>query len=99
MNKSDSLLDTLITDLIDELPLETRVRAVNLEEEELKVLEAALGKLLTYRLEKLDEQVNKELLKECVERSGNESLDDTGASTFIIKEFWKRLRESHRFSL
>jgi hypothetical protein len=97
MNDPDnSLLDALITELVDELPFESRVRAANLDEDEIKLLEAVLGKFLTYRLEKLDEQVNEELLKECIARSGDESLDDVGASAFILKELWKRLRETHK---
>jgi len=93
---SDSLLDALITDLIDELPLESRVRAANLDEHELKVLEAVLSKFLTYRLEQLDEQVKDELFKECVARSGDISLDDGGVAAFILKELWKRLQQTHK---
>jgi hypothetical protein len=88
---SQSLLDALINDLIDEMHLDARARVANLDDNELRVLESILGKFLTYRLEKLDEKVNEELLKECMARSGDESLDDAGASAFIIKELWKRL--------
>jgi hypothetical protein len=99
MNESDkhpqSLLDALITDLIDEMHLDARTRVANLDDKKLKLLESVLGKFLTYRLEKLNEQVNEELLKECVERSGDKSLDDVGASGFILTELWKRLQETH----
>jgi hypothetical protein len=50
------------------------------------VLEAVLAKFLTFRLETLDEKVNEGLLKECRERSGNNSLGDAGASGFILTE-------------
>ena len=50
----NSLLDALITELIDELPLESRVRAANLNEDELRVLQAVLSKFLTYRLDQLN---------------------------------------------
>ena len=93
---SDSLLDALITDLIEELPLESRVKAANLDEDEVRVLEAVLAKFLTYRLDQLNEQVNEELFKECVARSVDISLDDAGAAGFILKELWKRLRETHK---
>ena len=97
MNDPDnSLLDALITDLIDELPLESRVRAANLNEDEIKLLEAVLAKFITYRLVKLDEQVNEELFKECVARSGDIKLDDAGAAAYILKELWKRLRDTHK---
>ena len=95
MNQSDkhpqSLLDALINDLIEEMHLDARTRVANLDDNELRVLESVLGKFLTYRLEKLDKQVNEELLKECIARSGDESIDEFGASAFIIKELWKRL--------
>lgn len=100
MNEAgNSLLDALISDLIDELPLESRVRAANLDEDELRVLEAVLCKFLTYRLEQLNKQVNEELLNECIARSGDESLDDDGASAFILKELWKRLRDTHKLKV
>ena len=47
-------------------------------------------------LEQLDKQVNDELFKECIARSGDISLDDAGAAAFILNEFWKRLRATHK---
>ena len=96
---NNSLLDALITNLIDELPLESRDRAANLDEDELRVLEAVLGKFITYRLEQLNEEVNEELFKECVARSGDISLDDAGAAVFILKELLKRLQETHKLKV
>ena len=55
-----------------------------------------MAKYLKNRLCQLNEQGNDALLKECIKRSGDESLDDTGAATFILREIWKQLRESHR---
>jgi hypothetical protein len=89
-----SLLDALISDIIDGIPLEDRVKFANLSEDEVQVIEAVLAKFLNQRLEGLDEQVNDELLKECKERSGDNSLDDAGASGFILTELWERLRET-----
>jgi hypothetical protein len=88
---SQSLIDALISDIISEIPLEEKVRFANLSEDEVQVLEAVLAKLLNYRLEKLDEQVNDELLKECRERSGDNLLDDAGEAGFILTDLWKRL--------
>jgi hypothetical protein len=70
-----------------------------LDEDELRVLEAVLGKFITYRLEKLDEQVKDELFKECIARSGDIKLDDAGAAAYILKELWKRLRETHKLKV
>jgi hypothetical protein len=55
-----------------------------------------MEKYMKYRLDQSNEQGNSALLKECIERSGDESLDDTGAAEFILREIWKRLRESYR---
>ena len=75
------------------------MRFANLSEDEVQVIEAVLAKFLNQRLEGLDEKVNDELLKECKERSGDNSLDDAGASGFILKELWKRLRETHKLRI
>jgi hypothetical protein len=93
------ILDSLITDIIAEIQLEDKVRFANLSEDDVQVLEAVLGKFLKYRLEKLDEPVSDELLEECRERSGDKSLDDTGAAGFILTELWKRLRKTHKLRI
>jgi hypothetical protein len=51
---------------------------------------------MKYRLDQLNDQGNDALLKECIERSGDEFLDDVEASVFILKMIWKRLRETHK---
>jgi hypothetical protein len=40
--------------------------------------------------------VNKKLLKDCIKQSGNETLDEAEAASYILKELWKRLRETHK---
>jgi len=94
-----SLMGALISDIISEIPLEDIVKFANLAEDEVQVLEAVLCKFINYRLEKLDEPVNDELLEECRERSGDKSLDHIGAAGFILTELWKRLRETHKLRI
>jgi len=72
------------------------VRFANLAEDEVEILKAVHAKFLSYRLEKLDEQVNDELLEKCRSKSGDNSLDDAGASGFILTELWKRIQETHK---
>lgn len=67
-----------------------------MDEHELKTLQLVLGKYMKYRLDRLNEKGNDALLKECIERSCNESLDDTGAAAFILQLIWERLKEPHR---
>jgi hypothetical protein len=98
-NQPQSLLDALINDILDEMPIEDMVRFANLAEDEIEVLEAVLSKLITYRLEKLDDGVNEDLLQECIGGSGDKSLDKAEAATFILKQLWKRLRDTHKLGV
>jgi len=60
------------------------------------VLQLALGKYLRSLLENQSEDVNKKLLKDCINQSGNETLDKAEAAMYILKELWNRLQETHR---
>ena len=95
----ESLLDAMITSILDDLTLEERVSIADLNKDELRVLELTMGKFMKYRLEQLNEQGNDELLQECRERSGNEYLDDAGASVFVLMEIWNLLRETHKLRI
>jgi len=77
------------------LPLETRVNTANLDEDEFRVVELTLGKYIRYRLDQMDVDVNETLMKDCLVKAG-ESLNEVDAATVILKEFWNRLRETHR---
>ncbi len=63
------------------------------------VLQLALGKYLRYLLENQSEGVNKKLLKDCIKRSGNKTLDEAEAPLFILKELWNRLKQTHRLKV
>jgi len=64
-NHTQSPLDEIISDLINDMPLDERVRVANLDQDDLKVLEAVLAKYIQNSLEHLIEQGNDELLEEC----------------------------------
>jgi len=74
------------------MPLDHRVRTANLDEDGLLVLQLALGKYLGHLIDNQSEDVNKNLLKDCIKRSGNETLDEAEVATYILKELWNRLR-------
>ena len=99
MNQSDknclNTVDQVVNEIIAELTLAERVATADLEEDELRVLELALGKYIRHKLDQLDVGVNQKLMKDCLSKSG-ESLDEVDAATVIIKELWNRLRETHR---
>ena len=99
MNQSDkhkpNTVDAVIEEIIAELTLVERVGTADLEENEFRVIELTLGKYIRHRLDQMDVCVNTELMRDCLEKSG-ESLNEVDAVTVIIKELWKRLRETHR---
>ena len=50
-------------------------------------------------LNKIDNQteiVNQKLMADCIKQSGTETLDEAEAATYILKEIWNRLRETHK---
>jgi len=89
-------VDAVVDDIIAEMPLDDRVRTANLDEDGLLVLQLALGKYLRHLLKNQSEDVNRKLFKACVQRSGNENLDEAEAASYILKELWKRLKETHK---
>ncbi len=97
-HNTQSLLDALITDLIAEMPLADRVRTANLEENEIRIPQLTLRKYVKHRFDQLTETGNEKLKKECIKISGIRSLNDSEAASIILKELWKRLRETHRLT-
>ena len=99
MNQSDkhkpNTVDAVIEEIIAELTLVERVGTADLEENEFRVIELTLGKYIRHRLDQMDVGVNQKLMKDCLKKSGK-SLNEIDAATVIIKELWKRLRETHR---
>ena len=92
-------VDHIVNEIIAELPLDDKVRAANLDENGLVVLQLGLGKYLWHLINNQTEIVNEELLADCIKQSGNETLDEFEAANFILKEIWYRLRETHRLRI
>ena len=99
MNPSDNhnpnTIDAVVEEIIAELTLAEKVSAADLDENEFRVLELIMGKLIRYKLDQKDVAVNKELMRDCLAKSGK-SLNEVDAATVILKELWNRLRETHR---
>jgi hypothetical protein len=99
MNQSNkhnpNTVDAVVDEIIADLTLAERVGTADMNENEFRVLKLTLGKLIQYKLDQLDVDVNKQLMNDCLVMSG-ESLSEIDAVTVIIKEIWKRLRETHR---
>ena len=75
------LIDALITELLEKLPLEDRVNIANLPENQIHILESIMGKYLRHKYKWL---------------SQDELLDDEKEAKAILREVWKRLKETHR---
>ena len=94
-----STVDGVINDIIAEMPLDGRVRTANLDEDGFLVLQLALGKYLRHLLKNQSKDVNRELYKDCIKHSGNETLDEAEAVSHILEELWNRLRDTHKLRI
>jgi hypothetical protein len=43
--------------------------------------------------------VNKELMEDCITKSGIKDLDEAGAATVILNELWNKLRSTHKLKI
>ncbi len=66
----------------------------NIDEEKLQILQLALGIYITNKLDEWG--LNGQLMKSCRTISKDENLTEADASTVIMKELWKKLRETHK---
>ena len=95
MTQKLNTVDQVVDEIIADLTLAEKVGTADLNEDELRVLELALGKYIRHKLDQLDVAVNKKLMEDCIAKSG-ESLDEIDAATVILKELWSRLQETHK---
>ena len=100
MDSSDkhnsNTVDQIVNEIISELPLNDKVRVANLDENGFVALQLELGKYVWHFIYNQTEVVNEELIADCIEQSGNGTLNEFEAARFILKEIWNRLRETHR---
>ena len=100
MNQSDKkIFDTVevvVEDIVADMPLDDGVRVANLDENGLIVLQLGLGRYLRYLIDKQSATVREKLMADCIKQSGNETLDEAEAASYILREIWNRLRETHK---
>ena len=94
-NHNNNKVDAVVEEILAELTLSEKLGAADLDENEFRVLELTMGKLIRYKLDQVDFGVNKELMRDCLPKSGK-SLNEVDTATLILKELWNRLRETHR---
>ena len=95
-NNCLNTVDQVVDDIIADLTLAERVGTADLDENEFRVVELTLGKLIRYKLDQLEVGVNEALRDDCISRSGKSTLNDADAAAVILKEVWDRLKETHR---
>jgi hypothetical protein len=88
------IVGEIVDKIISNLSLEERAKVANMAEEDVSFLGSALG---LYIEMKLDEwTANEQLLESLRELADDESLTKSDVAGVIIKELWKRLRETHK---
>jgi hypothetical protein len=90
VNTVDDAVDRILT----EFPLRDQVEAAYFTEEDLAILQAVLAKYIAESLDKWS--VSKALYEDCKKIADDELLDEADAATVILRELWKRLRETRR---
>ena len=89
-------VDAIVDDIIKALSQEDRFRIADLNENQLELLELVIEKFIRYMLDQMDKTVNKELMADCIAKSGNKSLDEIEAAGLIMHKLWERLKEMPR---
>jgi hypothetical protein len=87
-------VDKAVNRLISELSLKDKTTIANMAELELSVLHATLGEYI--RNEFGLWSGNKDLRISCCFIAKRDKVSEYEASSIIIRELWKRLRESHK---
>jgi predicted Rossmann-fold nucleotide-binding protein len=89
-------VDEAIDKIIEDMKLFERSKVANFTEGQLAILELVTGRYISDMLEDWSIGVNKELMEDCIAKSEKKSLDEVQAATVILKEMWKRLRQTHK---
>jgi hypothetical protein len=86
-------VDEAVQSLLPELSAKERIKMAGMKESDLASLQKSLGKHI---MEKFGlSSGNASLLQSCDETSGKNDMKKLTASEIIIRELWKRLKETH----
>ena len=92
-----NLVDEIVDWIIVALPLDSRVRAANLNQNDFQTLKLLVVSYIRSRLDQMDPILKKELIKDCLEKSAM-SLDEFDPATVILWELGKRLQQTHKLN-
>jgi hypothetical protein len=93
-SKPPKTVEEAVDRLINELSLKERATISNMSEDEIINLHISLGKY--NRNEFVLWAGNKDLMASCCKKAKIVKIHEDTASTIIIEELWKRLRETHK---
>jgi hypothetical protein len=87
-------VEKAVAQLIASMPLKDKAMLANLTEDELAGLEASLGLYVRSHFSPGPE--NRQLLESCKKKTGNPQLNEGDATTVIIRELWRQLKNTHK---
>ena len=86
-------VEEAVKEIITQLTLKEKTAIANMKDNEFSSLFLSLGVHIRRKFGLLSG--NKPLLDSCRLLSGDKDIHEDGASAFIIRELWKRLRQTH----
>ncbi|MFC1819533.1 YpsA SLOG family protein [Thermodesulfobacteriota bacterium] len=86
-------VDEAVDRLVDTLPMKEKANIANMDESEIALLHPTLGGYIRNKFGIWSG--NEALLQDCRFRLSKYDIHEDDTSSFIIKELWKRLRETH----
>ena len=82
-------------DIINDMPLDTRVTVANLEEDDVWVMELTLGKYLLSRLKEFDDDRLMQLTDDCLSMADGHTKEINEIQT-VLRTVWQVLRKTHK---
>ena len=96
-SKTPKTVDQAVERLISELSFKDKTTIANMAEVELSVLHSTIGEYI--RNEFGLWSGNKDLMTSCCFFAKRDKISEDEASSIIIRELWKRLRQTHRIRI
>ncbi len=90
-------VDEFVDEIINGMSLRERIQIADMEEDQWTLSDEPMVLFIAHRLR--DRPYFKELMKDCIAQTGNDSLDEVQAAAFIIKELWRKLRDTHKLKV
>ena len=91
-DKHPGTVDEAVDLLMEELSFGDRIIIANMKEEDLGILDFAIGKRLKSEFGFWNG--NKKFLQSCRSEAGQQFIDDESASAFMIKRLWKKVQKT-----